>query len=103
MFFRDDDVERCEDGSACPICLEEMEGGRLLRCRTCRNWIHEECFTRWKRSGGRRTASCVVCRAKWRTNGSGQENYLNLGAFIHQEDVVAQDDGAGDRAESCGR
>ncbi|KAL5850488.1 hypothetical protein ACOSQ4_008501 [Xanthoceras sorbifolium] len=93
-------VERSvEDGSTCPICLDEMgiKGGRVVSCRTCRNSMHEECFMRWKRSGGRRTASCVICRAKWRA-GTVQEKYLNLGAYVHQEDdvqVVVDNNGDG--------
>ncbi|KAA8525252.1 hypothetical protein F0562_007107 [Nyssa sinensis] len=56
-----------EDGTTCPVCLEEMgRGDKVVACRTCRNPIHEECFLAWKRSRGRRSASCVICRARWR-------------------------------------
>ncbi|KAF3446401.1 hypothetical protein FNV43_RR11580 [Rhamnella rubrinervis] len=85
-----------EDGTTCPVCLEEMAGKeeRVVACRTCRNPIHEECLLMWKRSSGRRSASCVICRARWRdrTSSSEQEEYLNLSAFVNdeEEDTIAE-------------
>lgn len=85
-----------EDGTMCPVCLEEMAGkeDRVVACGTCRNPIHEECLLRWKRSTGRRSASCVICRARWRnrTSSSEQEKYLNLSAFVndHEDGTVAE-------------
>ncbi|CAM0910325.1 unnamed protein product [Alopecurus aequalis] len=95
------------DGAACPVCLEEMappsaeapEGtvapGQvpLLTCATCRNSVHAECFARWKRSRGRRAATCVVCRARWRKPSrdreQDQQQYINLSAYMNeQNDVV---------------
>ncbi|KAK3212993.1 hypothetical protein Dsin_017699 [Dipteronia sinensis] len=76
--------KRVEDGSTCPICLDDGGKGSVVSCGTCRNWIHEECYMMWKRSGRRRT-SCVICRAKWRT-ATVQDKYLNLGPYLHQED-----------------
>lgn len=75
------------DGSACPVCLEEMgKGDRVVGCGTCRNLIHEECLIKWKQSRGRRAASCVICRAKWRQDRvDQQEKYLNLAPYFSQE------------------
>ncbi|XP_022729531.1 uncharacterized protein LOC111284821 [Durio zibethinus] len=71
------------EGAVCPVCLEEMEKGeKVVACSTCRNLIHEECLMRWKRSRGRRSATCVICRARWSTD---QEKYLNLAAYIGQD------------------
>ncbi|XP_022131540.1 uncharacterized protein LOC111004703 [Momordica charantia] len=75
-----------EDGTTCPVCLDEMkkdDSDRVVACMTCRNVVHEDCFLRWKRSKGRRSVSCVVCRARWRDT-SGQEKYLNLSAYINE-------------------
>ncbi|XP_027356562.1 uncharacterized protein LOC113865938 [Abrus precatorius] len=77
-----------EDGATCPICLEEMgREEKLVACGTCRNPIHEECLMRWKRSKGRRTASCVICRARWRDRAE-QDKYLNLSAYVSEDDVA---------------
>lgn len=76
-----------EEGTACPVCLEEMDGKeeRVVVCRTCKNPIHEECLLRWKRSTGRRSASCVICRARWRERTtSEQDKYLNLSAYVNE-------------------
>ncbi|MBA0722928.1 hypothetical protein Golax_003558 [Gossypium laxum] len=78
-------VKEIEEGTVCPVCLEEMEKGeKVAACSTCRNLIHEECLMRWKRSRGRRSANCVICRARW---SSDQEKYLNLAAYIGRDDV----------------
>ncbi|KAJ6743543.1 RING FINGER AND SWIM DOMAIN-CONTAINING PROTEIN 2 [Salix viminalis] len=70
-----------EDGTTCPICLEEMEKGeKVVACGSCRNTVHEECLMRWKRSKGRRAASCVICRARWRDR-NDEDKYLNLAAY----------------------
>ncbi|XP_022862518.1 mitogen-activated protein kinase kinase kinase 1-like isoform X2 [Olea europaea var. sylvestris] len=78
-----------EDGSICPVCLEEMgKEDKMVACGTCRNTIHEECFLAWKRSGGRRkSTTCVLCRARWR-EGANQEKYLNLSAYVIEDDTV---------------
>ncbi|XP_031264110.1 uncharacterized protein LOC116122395 [Pistacia vera] len=84
-----------KDTSTCPICLEEMgKEERVVTCGTCRNLIHEECWMRWKRSRGRRSASCVICRSRWRGR-SDQEQYLNLAPYFSEEDENA--------AETSGR
>ncbi|CAI9759640.1 unnamed protein product [Fraxinus pennsylvanica] len=82
-----------EDGSICPVCLEEMgKEDKMVACGTCRNIIHEECFLAWKRSCGRRKpATCVLCRARWR-EGANQEKYLNLSAYVTEDDMVEGDD-----------
>ncbi|KAK7351494.1 hypothetical protein VNO77_11002 [Canavalia gladiata] len=77
-----------EDGATCPVCLEEMEKeDKLVACGTCRNPIHEECLMMWKRSRGRRSASCVICRARWRDRAE-QDKYLNLSAYVSEDDYV---------------
>ncbi|OIV97806.1 hypothetical protein TanjilG_12563 [Lupinus angustifolius] len=79
-----------EDGATCPICLDEMgKEEKLVACGTCHNPIHEECLMRWKRSKGRRTASCVICRARWRDR-TEQDKYVNLSAFVSEDDNMAQ-------------
>lgn len=93
MFFeggsKKENIEM-EDGTTCPVCLEEMEKEeRLVACGTCKNVIHEECLVRWKRSRGRRSASCVICRAGWRDRNE-QDKYVNLSAYISEEDMLAQ-------------
>ncbi|XP_054792321.1 uncharacterized protein LOC129297976 [Prosopis cineraria] len=63
-----------EDGTSCPICLEEMkkEDKFIVACATCRNPIHEECLEQWTRSSNNNgsinsssSPSCVICRAPW--------------------------------------
>ncbi|XP_058223441.1 uncharacterized protein LOC131333113 [Rhododendron vialii] len=85
---RREEVER-EEGATCPVCLDEMgRGEKVVACGTCRNPIHEECLLRWKRTTRRRTASCVICRARWR-NIANQETYLNLSAYVSSDDDMA--------------
>ncbi|KAK7311767.1 hypothetical protein RJT34_10108 [Clitoria ternatea] len=77
-----------EEGATCPVCLEEMrKEEKVVACGTCRNPIHEECLARWKRSKGRRTASCVICRARWRDRVE-QDKYLNLSAYVSEDDMA---------------
>lgn len=85
-----------KDGSVCPVCLEEMgKEERVVCCETCKNLIHEECWMRWKMSGRRRWASCVVCRSRWRDR-SDEEKYLNLAPYLQEEDEnVAESSGGG--------
>lgn len=66
--------------------------GRVVACGTCRNPVHEECLLRWKRSSGRRSASCVICRARWRDHQQQQQQkdrYLNLSAYVSEEEEAA--------------
>lgn len=84
-----------EDGTSCPICLEELKREeKLVACGTCRNMLHEECFSRWKRSSRRRSTSCVICRARWRSvrEREDQERYLNLSAYVIDEDAMVEGD-----------
>ncbi|XP_023521856.1 uncharacterized protein LOC111785706 [Cucurbita pepo subsp. pepo] len=77
-----------EEGTACPVCLDDMKkNDRVVACSTCRNLVHEDCFSRWKRSKGRRRVSCVVCRARWKET-TDQQKYLNLSAYVNKHDVV---------------
>ncbi|KAK9699841.1 hypothetical protein RND81_08G198500 [Saponaria officinalis] len=77
-----------EEGSTCPICLEEMgkAGERVVACSTCRNPLHEECLMIWKRTQRRRCVSCVICRSRWRSRHRVDQDhkYLNLAAFINE-------------------
>ncbi|XP_072980366.1 uncharacterized protein [Typha angustifolia] len=81
---------RVREGDVCPVCLEEMGGGggKLVTCGTCGNSVHGECHVRWRRSRGRRGASCVVCRARWRERRE-HERYVNLAPYVSDEDDVA--------------
>lgn len=82
-----------EGGAACPVCLEEMKkGDNVVACGTCKNPIHEECLLAWKRSSRRRSITCVLCRARWR-NIAEQEKYLNLSAYINENDMPEGHDG----------
>ena len=86
------DIE-IEDGTMCPVCLDEMgKGEKVVACGTCKNPIHEECLLTWKRSRGRRSASCVVCRARWSSR-TDQERYLNLASYVSDDDGIAVGDG----------
>ncbi|CAK9184886.1 unnamed protein product [Ilex paraguariensis] len=81
-------VVEIENGAMCPICLEEMERReKLVACATCRNPIHKECLMAWKRSSRRKSVSCVICRARWRDRAE-RERYLNLSAYVSDEDMV---------------
>ncbi|KAK4285210.1 hypothetical protein QN277_001939 [Acacia crassicarpa] len=80
----DNNVE-VEDGSSCPICLNEMKKEeKILACGACRNPIHELCFARWKKSKVNRIPSCVMCRAPWKDDDYDQHMYLNLSAYTRQ-------------------
>lgn len=78
-----DNVE-VEDGTSCPICLDEMKKEeKIVACGTCRNPIHEQCFVKWKGSkiNSNRMASCVMCRAPWKDEDYDEDLYLNLSAY----------------------
>ncbi|CAN8236690.1 unnamed protein product [Cochlearia groenlandica] len=116
-----------EEPSTCPICLEDIKtiksliGEReerdklaVVKCRVCKNKVHEECMMTWRRSRGRRPAICVVCRARWprgnnnsskssNVGGGNNENrhdnnsYLNLALYIDEE----EEDGVGTSQRPC--
>lgn len=45
----------------CAVCFEPIDvGTSIFKCGTCRNCVHGECWTAWKRAGKR---TCVYCRA----------------------------------------
>ncbi|KAL2544905.1 SWIM zinc finger family protein/mitogen-activated protein kinase kinase kinase (MAPKKK)-related [Forsythia ovata] len=82
-----------DGGATCPVCLEEMKKeDKVVACGACKNGIHEECLLAWKRSRRRRSATCVLCRARWR-NIADQEKYLNLSAYINENDMPRGHDG----------
>ena len=93
LFFSGGSTEtkiEMEEGATCPVCLEEMgKEQNLVACGTCRNPIHEECLMKWKRTKGR-SASCVICRARWRDRVE-QDEYLNLSAYVGEDDVEQPD------------
>ncbi|KAK1370245.1 Mitogen-activated protein kinase kinase kinase 1 [Heracleum sosnowskyi] len=86
---------KIEDGTLCPVCLEEMTlQEKLIACATCNNLIHDECMTAWKKSSRRRSISCVMCRARWKSarEREDQIKYVNLSAYVsNQDDMVEAD------------
>lgn len=86
---------KIEDGTLCPVCLEEMTlQEKLIACATCNNLIHDECMTAWKKSSRRRSTSCVICRARWKSAREREDpiKYLNLSAYVsNQDDMVEAD------------
>lgn len=93
LFFSGGSTEtkiEMEEGATCPVCLEEMgKEQNLVACGICRNPIHEECLMKWKRTKGR-SASCVICRARWRDRVE-QDEYLNLSAYVGEDDMEEPD------------
>ncbi|KAG0455936.1 hypothetical protein HPP92_023724 [Vanilla planifolia] len=88
-----------EHARKCPVCWEEMDQGMLVStCGTCGNSLHRECLDRWKQAQGRRTATCVMCRARWREMRPQTEQYINLAAYVGEGEEV---DGAAGRSPSC--
>ncbi|KDP34157.1 hypothetical protein JCGZ_07728 [Jatropha curcas] len=88
---RGDEKLEIEEGTACPICLDEMEkGDRVVACGTCKNIVHERCLMKWRRSRGRRGTICVICRARWRGRNNDQDGYLNLAAYGGEDDMAAE-------------
>ncbi|XP_016500677.1 uncharacterized protein LOC107819109 [Nicotiana tabacum] len=75
---------KVEDGTTCPVCLEEMnKEEQVAACGTCKNPIHEKCLMAWKRSSRKRFISCVLCRARWKdVRAEEGEKYLNLSVYI---------------------
>ncbi|KAL6980097.1 hypothetical protein U1Q18_021746 [Sarracenia purpurea var. burkii] len=85
-------VVEIEDGATCPVCLEELRAAEnVVACGRCRNPIHEQCFLTWKKNNRRRSATCVICRARWRNSSSDQETYLNLSAYVSENDMADAD------------
>ena len=84
-----------EEGTRCPVCLEEMgnKEEKVVACGTCKNPIHEECLLSWKRIRGRRWATCVICRARWR-NRKQQDLYFNLFAYVGQQHMAEPSGGS---------
>ncbi|KAE8688982.1 carotenoid cleavage dioxygenase 8 [Hibiscus syriacus] len=66
------DVKEIEEGTVCPVCLEKTK------------------------SRGRRSANCVLYRARW---SSDQEKYLNLTNYIGREE--AEGSGANGGSDLC--
>nr|CAD1842207.1 unnamed protein product [Ananas comosus var. bracteatus] len=103
------DAVRARDGGGCARCVWRRWGGdggdgkEVAVCSACGNWVHGECMTRWKRSRGRRAASCVVCRARWRERRE-RNRYINLSAYVSEEEEETENMNADDEAVegSCG-
>ncbi|XP_076891282.1 uncharacterized protein LOC143542614 [Bidens hawaiensis] len=72
-----------EDGSKCPVCLEELGVGcrRVVACGACKNPIHAVCLTAWK---SKRSRTCVICRARWRESRQ-EDKYINLSDYVGEE------------------
>lgn len=47
----------------CPICLEELEAGRPVRCLPCSHVLHEECAIGYFKTPGTKVI-CPICRAR---------------------------------------
>ncbi|MFS7889808.1 putative transferase transcription factor C2H2 family [Helianthus anomalus] len=77
-----------EDGSTCPVCLEEFRVGRwrVVACGACKNPIHVVCLTAWKSKSSR---TCVICRARWRET-KQEDKYLNLSAYVGEDDNMVR-------------
>ncbi|XP_010453208.1 PREDICTED: mitogen-activated protein kinase kinase kinase 1-like [Camelina sativa] len=114
-----------EEPATCPICLDDINsiksvngengGGvekelAVVKCRVCKNKVHEECMLAWRRSRGRRPGICVICRARWRANSSSKSPnvggsydncqgncYLNLAPYVDEE----EEDGVGTSQRPC--
>ncbi|WCJ38343.1 SWIM zinc finger family protein / mitogen-activated protein kinase kinase kinase (MAPKKK)-related [Euphorbia peplus] len=74
---------KIEEGTTCPICLDDIEVtavAKAVACETCKNVVHEECLTKWRRTRGSRGVSCVICRARWSQgfDRDQEDAYLNL-------------------------
>ncbi|KAF8115890.1 hypothetical protein N665_0025s0333 [Sinapis alba] len=115
-----------DEAATCPICLDDINviknvngeyvgGGEIeravVKCRVCKNKVHEECMMKWRTSRGRRPAICVICRSRWRrvrgssrtpnvggNNESFHRNcYLNLAPYVNEQ----EEDGVGTSQRSC--
>ncbi|KAI3823504.1 hypothetical protein L1987_04942 [Smallanthus sonchifolius] len=77
-----------EDGSTCPVCLEELGvgGRRVVACATCKNPVHVGCLMNWK---SKRSRTCVICRARWRDT-SQEDKYINLSDYLCEGDIMAK-------------
>ena len=42
----------------CPICLEELVSGEVLRCLPCKHQFHRDCVDRWLTQ----KATCPICQ-----------------------------------------
>tara|TARA_A100001015_G_C15027164_1_gene731133 strand:+ start:1734 stop:2654 length:921 start_codon:yes stop_codon:yes gene_type:complete len=50
----------CTD-ELCPVCYEEMNDPKdIVRCPTCKKYMHEECIKAWFQTG---KSTCVMCRS----------------------------------------
>ena len=48
--------------STCPICLDLMELGDLVKQLHCKHCYHSSCLEAWLRSNGKRVIQCPMCR-----------------------------------------
>ncbi|CAH8319756.1 unnamed protein product [Eruca vesicaria subsp. sativa] len=112
-----------EEAATCPICLDDInvnrnvtgeyvgreEGERaVVKCRVCKNKVHGECMLKWRTtSRGRRPASCVVCRSRWRVNRSSKspnvvgDNKNNGDCYLNLAPYVDEDNGVGTSQRPC--
>ncbi len=53
------DARPIDDEDECPICYMELKNGSPLQvCTTCRNSVHQTCFSKWLEFN----QTCVYCR-----------------------------------------
>lgn len=49
-----------EHGCRCPICLEDIEAGAMLRKLTCKHYFHKACLDKWLSH----KSVCPICQQK---------------------------------------
>ncbi len=62
-------VERKPVEGACPICMEELDRGKLEWCKYgCGRNLHAKCLDEWrlKRPNKLGPVECVLCRTDWK-------------------------------------
>ncbi|KAJ0083914.1 hypothetical protein Patl1_31301 [Pistacia atlantica] len=63
-------VKASEDELTCTICLEQVNGGELVRSLPCLHQFHANCIDPWLRQRG----TCPVCKFKMVSGSGWQEN-----------------------------
>jgi hypothetical protein len=59
-FIEDTDITNYEGN--CHICLEKLNN-KIIKCKSCKNYFHEECIYSWFRLGT--NCACPLCRSFW--------------------------------------
>ncbi|KAJ0020407.1 hypothetical protein Pint_32785 [Pistacia integerrima] len=63
-------VKASEDELTCTICLEQVNGGELVRSLPCLHQFHANCIDPWLRQRG----TCPVCKFRMVSGSGWQEN-----------------------------